>query len=353
MQYQLLGRTGLFVSRLALGTATFGGADDPVYRNVGGLNQPEADRLVGIALDAGVNLFDSADVYAKGESEQRLGKALGTRRNNVLVSTKIGNRLGTGPNHAGLSRVHIIESVEGSLRRLGTDHIDLLQLHVWDPLASVEDVMRSLNDVVRAGKVRYLGCSNFFAWQVMKAQMVAAELGLEKFVALQAYYSIASRDIEREIVPALLDQGIGLLSWSPLAAGLLSGKFRRDHKPGDPARRLTSSFPPVDEEHAYQVIDALAAVAARHGASVAQIALGWQFRQPALTAAVVGARNEAQLTDNLKSLDVKLTDEDLAQLDRASRLQTEYPRWYHDIPLGRMPGSSSAAGNLDKASIRK
>jgi aryl-alcohol dehydrogenase-like predicted oxidoreductase len=249
--------------------------------------------------------------------------------------------------------VHIIESVEAALRRLGTDHIDLLQLHVWDPLASLEDIMRSLDDLVRAGKVRYLGCSNFFAWQVMKAQMVAAEIGVGKFVALQAYYSIASRDIEREIVPALLDQGIGLLSWSPLAAGLLSGKFKRNQKPTQPARRLTSSFPPVDEEHGFRVIDALEAVASRHGATVAQIALAWQFRQPALTAAVVGARNEAQLIDNLKSLEVGLTDEDLAQLDEASRLQTEYPRWYHDIPLGRMPGSASAGGNLDKAKLGK
>jgi aryl-alcohol dehydrogenase-like predicted oxidoreductase len=187
----------------------------------------------------------------------------------------------------------------------------------------------------------------------MKAQMVAAEIGVEKFVALQAYYSIASRDIEREIVPALLDQGIGLLSWSPLAAGLLSGKFKRDQKPRHPARRLTSSFPPVDEEHGFRVIDALEAVASRHGATVAQIALAWQFRQPALTAAVVGARNQAQLIDNLKSLDVGLTDEDLAQLDQASRLQTEYPRWYQDIPLGRMPGSASAGGNLDKAKAGK
>lgn len=353
MQYELLGRTGLFVSRLALGTATFGGAEDPVYRNIGGLDQPSADRLVGMALDAGVNLFDSADVYAKGESEQRLGRALGSRRHEVLVATKLGNRLGAGPNHAGLSRVHIMESVEGSLRRLGTDHIDLLQLHVWDPLASLEDVMRSLDDLVRSGKVRYLGCSNFFAWQIMKAHMVAAQLGLEKFIALQAYYSVASRDIEREIVPALLDQGMGLLSWSPLAGGLLTGKFNGATRPDEPARRASSAFPPVDETRAGAVIDALEIVANRHGAAVAQVALAWQLRQPGLTAAIIGARNERQLAENLKAIDIKLTAEDLSEIDAASRLDSEYPRWYHDIPLGRMPGSASAAGNLDKARLKK
>lgn len=353
MQYQRLGRTGLFVSRLGLGSATFGGAQDPVYRNVGGLSQPEADRLVGLALDAGINLFDSADVYAKGESEQRLGKALGARRHDVLVSTKIGNRLGTGPNHAGLSRVHVVASVDSALRRLDTDHIDLLQLHTWDPLTPLEDIMRTLDDLVRCGKVRYLGCSNFFAWQIMKAQMVATELGVEKLVAAQSYYSIASRDIEREIVPTLLDQGMGLLSWSPLAAGLLTGKFKRNQQPAGPARRLNSTFPPVDDEHAYRVIDALDSVATRHGLTHAQVALAWQFRQPALTAAIIGARNEQQLTDNLKSADVQLTTEDLNELDAASRLTPEYPRWYQDLPLGRMPGSAPAAGNLDKASVRK
>jgi aryl-alcohol dehydrogenase-like predicted oxidoreductase len=246
-----------------------------------------------------------------------------------------------------------MESIDAALKRLGTDYIDLLQIHAWDPLSPLDEVMRSLNDVVRAGKVRYLGCSNFFAWQIMKAQMVSAELGLEKLVAVQAYYSIASRDIEREIVPAMLDQGLGLLSWSPLAAGLLSGKYSRHSKPTDNARRLQSPFPPVEEAHAFDVIDALQTIATRNAATVAQVALAWQFYQPVVTAAIVGARTEQQLQDNLKAVNLKLTEDDLSTLDKARRLTIEYPQWYHNIPLGRMPGSAPAAASLSKASIEK
>ncbi len=344
MKYQRLGNLGLFVSRLGLGTATFGGADHPVYRTVGGLSQAEADRIVGIALDAGINLFDSADVYAAGESEMLLGKALGARRKDVLISTKVGNRFGPGPNQVGASRVNLMDAIDGSLRRLGTDRIDLLQLHTWDPYSPLEDVLRTLDDVVRAGKVRYLGCSNFFAWQIMKAQSVAAQHGFARFAAVQAYYSLASRDIEREIIPAMQDQGLGLLTWCPLAAGLLTGKFTRTSAPKDSSRRLTMAFPPVDMEHGYNVVDALAAVAQRRAATVAQVALAWQFHQPAVTSAIVGARKTEQLIENLKSVDLDLGADDLAELDRASALRTEYPRWYQDIPLGRLPGETSGIG---------
>ena len=334
MQYQRLGKLGLFVSRLGFGSATFGGANHPVYSAIGGLPQSEADRLIGIALDAGINLFDSADVYAGGESEILLGKALGSRRNEVLISTKVGNRFGPGPNQVGASRVNLMDTIDGALRRLGTDRIDLLQLHTWDPYSALEDVLRTLDDAVRAGKVRYLGCSNFFAWQIMKAQSVATAAGFERFAALQAYYSLASRDIEREIIPALEDQGMGLLTWCPLAGGLLTGKFTRTSQPSDASRRLKFSFPPVDSEHGFTVIDALSAVANRRGATVAQVALAWQFHQPGVTSAIVGARRPEQLIENLKSVDLKLETEDLAELDRASALRAEYPRWYQDIPLG-------------------
>lgn len=348
MQYRQLGRSGVFVSRLALGTAQFGGADHPLYRHIGGLGQAEADRLVGMALDAGINLFDSADVYAQGESEQRLGRALGSRRHEALISTKVGNRAGPHPNDAGLSRVHLVGAIDAALRRLGTDHIDLLQIHAWDPYTPLEDVMRTLGDAVRMGKVRYLGCSNFFAWQLVKANLLAAAHGMEPLVACQAYYSLVGRDIEREILPALQDQGLALLSWAPLAGGLLSGEYSRSRRPTRNSRRLAVAFPPVDENHAFNVIDVLEIVARKHAATVAQVALAWQFHQPGLTAAVVGANSESQLGDNLRSVDLALTTEDLGQLDAVSRLPVEYPRWYQNLPLGRLPGEASGVGRTEK-----
>jgi aryl-alcohol dehydrogenase-like predicted oxidoreductase len=344
MQYQQLGRVGLFVSRLGFGTATFGGADHPLYGAIGGLDQAAADQLVRIALDGGVNLFDTADIYAGGESEQRLGRALRGRRSEAVIATKVGNRHGPGPNEVGHSRGHLLATIEASLRRLETDYIDLLQLHTFDPLSPLDDVLRTLDDAVRSGKVRYLGCSNFFAWQLLKAQGIAAAQGVERIASLQAYYSVASRDIEREIIPALQDQQMGLLTWCPLSAGLLTGKYTRSKRPNDNSRRLKFSFPPVDEEHGYKVIDALDAVASRHGATVAQVALAWQFCQPAVTAAIVGARSAAQLQENLKSTELHLTPEDLQQIDMASRLTAEYPRWYQDLPLGRRPGEGSGIG---------
>jgi len=349
MKYQQLGSVGLFVSRIALGASTFGGANHPLYRVVGGLDQAQVDRIVGVALDAGINLFDTADIYAEGESETMLARALGARRNDVLVATKVGNRNGPGPNDVGHSRVHLQTAIDASLRRLGTDRIDLLQLHAHDPLNPFDDTLRTLDDAVRAGKVRYLGCSNLFAWQLVQARAVADARGLEPFASVQAYYSVAGRDIEREIIPAVVDQQLGLLSWCPLAGGLLTGKFTRSRKPTDASRRLTFDFPPVAMERAYDVIDVLETVAARHEATVAQVALAWQFRQPAVTSAIVGARSAEQLAENVKAVALELSPEDLQQIDTVSRLPSEYPQWYHDLSLGRRPGEGRSLGrNLGK-----
>jgi aryl-alcohol dehydrogenase-like predicted oxidoreductase len=338
MQFQQLGPVGLFVSRLAFGTATFGGAHHPLYGLLGGVTQEEADRMIGVALDAGINLFDNADIYAEGEGEVMLGRALGTRRRDAVIATKISNRVGPGPNQVGQSRVHLMNAIENCLRRLSTDRIDLLQLHTFDPLTRFEDCLRTLDDAISHGKVRYIGCSNFSAWQVMKAQAIATALGREAFVSVEAYYSVAGRDIERELVPFVQDQKLALLTWAPFAGGLLTGKFARDRKPDDNSRRLRFEFPPVDLPRAYDVIDVLAAVAARHGATVAQVALTWQLHQPFVTSVVFGVRRLQQLEDNLKSADLVLSEQDLAEIDAVSRLRPEYPRWQQDLPLGRFPG---------------
>lgn len=341
MRYQQLGSTGLFVSRLALGTSTFGGASHPLYNAIGGLAQPEADRIVGAALDAGINLFDSADVYAGGESEERLGAALGSRRHEVLVATKLGNRSGPGVNDSGQSRVHLLASIDASLTRLRTDYIDLLQLHTFDTLTGLEDVLRSLDIAIRAGKVRYAGCSNYAGWQLAKAAGIASHRGYDALVAVQAYYSVVGRDIERELVPAAIDHGVGILTWSPLAGGLLTGKFSRRSRPADGSRRLRFDFPPVDLEHAWNVIDVLEAIAAQRGTTVPVVALAWQLHQPGVTAAIVGARNPSQLEANLAAAELDLGAEELAAIDDVSRLKPEYPGWYHALSLGRKPGEAS------------
>jgi aryl-alcohol dehydrogenase-like predicted oxidoreductase len=326
VQYQQLGNTGVFVSRICLGAMTFGGAGS-IFSVIGGLAQPEVDKLVGDSMEAGVNFFDTANVYSTGESETMLAKALGARRKDVVIASKVFGRMGKGPNEVGLSRLHIMQQAEESLKRMNTDYIDLYQIHGYDPLTPLEETLSALTDLVRHGKVRYIGCSNLAAWHIMKALGISAREHFEKFVTLQAYYSLAGRELERELVPMMLDQKIGLLVWSPLAGGFLSGKFTRSGAADSESRRSKFSFPPVNLEKAYDIIDVMQAVATRRNATVAQIALAWLLHQPSVTSVIIGAKKVGQLTDNLAAVDVQLDAEDLKQLDEASRPAPEYPGW--------------------------
>jgi aryl-alcohol dehydrogenase-like predicted oxidoreductase len=326
MQYQQLGNTGVFVSRLCLGAMTFGGTGS-IFQVIGGLPQHDVQTLVDNSIDAGVNFFDTANVYSGGESETMLSKALGTRRKDVVIASKVFGRMGKGANQVGLSRLHIMQEAEASLERLNTDYIDLYQIHGFDALTPLEETLSALTDLVRHGKVRYIGCSNLAAWQIMKALGISAAGHLEKFVSLQAYYSLVGRELERELVPMMLDQKVGLLVWSPLAGGFLSGKFTRAGAADDGARRTKFSFPPVNLEKSYDIIEALQAIATRRNATVAQVALAWLLHQPAVTSVIIGAKNANQLKDNLGAVDVQLDAEDLQQLDLVSRLAPEYPGW--------------------------
>ena len=326
MQYQQLGNTGVFVSRLCLGAMTFGGKGG-LFEVIGGLPQHDVDTLVGNSLDAGVNFIDTANIYSYGESETMVGKALGAKRKDIVVATKVFGRMGQGANQVGLSRLHIMQSVEASLERLNTDYIDLYQIHGFDAVTPLEETLSALSDLVRQGKVRYIGCSNLAAWQIMKAQGISALRHLENFITVQAYYSLVGRELEREIIPMLIDQKIGLLVWSPLAGGFLSGKFTRAGASDNAARRAKFTFPPVNLEKGYNIIDTLAAVAARRNSTVAQVALAWLLYQPSVSSVIIGARNAAQLKDNLASVDVKLEGDELKQIDEASKLTPEYPNW--------------------------
>jgi aryl-alcohol dehydrogenase-like predicted oxidoreductase len=328
--------TGVFVSELCLGTMTFGGRTQ-IWEAIGGLDQAAADAIVNRALDAGINFIDTANVYAAGESETMLGKALGMRRHDIIVATKVRGRTGPGPNQVGLSRAHIIDAVEASLKRLGTDYIDLYQIHRSDTLTNIEDTLRALDDLVRAGKVRYLGCSNLEAWMMMKALAISQAENLERFRCTQSYYSLVGRELERQIMPLIRDQGLGLLVWSPLAGGFLSGKFTRTGG-DDNARRAKFDFPPVDKEKGFDILDVLVDVAARHEVSVAQIALAWLLAKDTVTSVIIGARKISQLDDNLRAIDVKLTDEDLKALDEVSKLPLEYPAWMDVLGSDRRPG---------------
>lgn len=336
MNYRQLADTGVFVSELCLGTMTFGGRGQ-IWEVIGGLNQQSVDELVLGALDAGINFVDTANVYSAGESETMLGKALGSRRHEVVLATKVRGRMGAGANQVGLSRLHILQAVEASLKRLDTDYIDLYQIHRFDLLTNIEDTLRALDDLVRAGKVRYIGCSNLAAWQLMKALAVSREQRLERFKCTQSYYSLAGRELEREMMPLLKDQGLGLLVWSPLAGGFLSGKFTRDS--GDEAaRRAKFDFPPVDKEKGFDILDVAKAIADRQGVSVAQVALAWILANTAVTSVIIGARRPAQLEDNLKAIDVRLSAEDMKALDEVSKLTTEYPAWMDNLGSDRRPG---------------
>jgi len=351
MQYQQLGNTGTFVSRLCLGTMTFGGAGT-VFGLMGNLGQKEADQLVGKALEAGVNFIDTANVYGAGESEILTGKALGSKRKDVILATKLFGRMGPGPNQVGVSRVAIMQEVEASLKRLGTDYVDLYQIHAFDTVSPIEESLRALDDLVRQGKVRYIGCSNWAAWQVMKALGISERRNLEKFVTLQAYYSLAGRDLEHEIVPLLKDQKMGLLTWSPLAGGFLSGKFTRGGAKESEARRTKFNFPPIDVEKGFDIVEVLQKVASRHKATVAQVALGWQLHQSYVTSVIIGAKNEKQLMDNLGAVNLKLDSDDLAQIDSVSRPASVYPGWMFDMQgADRVPGQSRDYSGLLRPTV--
>ncbi len=330
MKHRALGRTGLYVSPLCLGTMTFGGQG--FWKVVGSLGETEVDRIVGAALDRGINFLDTANVYSEGESERLVGaalKRLGRPRDSYVLATKVRGRMGTGSNQVGLSRYHIMHAIDASLARLGLDHVDLYQIHGVDPTTPLEETLEALNDLVRAGKVRYLGLSNLPAWMQMKALAIQERRGWSRFVSAQMYYSIAGRDLEREVVPLAIDQGLGILPWSPLAGGLLSGKFDLEAEgakvPG--ARRSDFDFPPVDRSRAAACLRAMRPIAAAHGISVARIALAWLLHQPHVTSVIIGAKSDAQLTDNLAATEVVLTPDELATLDAASALPPEYPGW--------------------------
>jgi aryl-alcohol dehydrogenase-like predicted oxidoreductase len=332
MHYKPLGRTGLFVSELCLGTMTFGGSEG-MWGQIGKLQQSDAERLVGQAIDAGINFIDTADVYAGGVSEQITGQALRNLkipREQVVVATKVFGETGPSPNTRGASRSHILDGVKASLKRLQLDHIDLYQIHGFDPATPIEETVRALDQLVRDGAVRYVGVSNWAAWQIVKALGISERLGLARFESLQAYYTVAGRDLEREIVPMLRSEGLGLMVWSPLAGGLLSGKYGREQQAEAGSRRVAFDFPPVDKERAWDCVDAMRPIAQRHGVSVAQVALGWLLHQPQVTSVIVGAKRPEQLADNLGAVALKLSGEELAAIDAASKLPSEYPGWMHE-----------------------
>ena len=328
MQYRQLGRSGLRVSVLTLGTMTFGGVG--VFAKTGETGLAGAQRLVDRCIEAGVNLFDTADVYSWGVSEEIVGKVLKAKRQSVLITTKARMTMGEGPNDAGLSRQHLIAACEASLKRLGTDWIDLYQLHEWDGQTPVEETLRALDDLVRAGKVRYVGCSNYAGWQLMKALGVSERLGLERFVSQQIHYTLEAREAEYELLPIAVDQGVGIMVWSPLAGGLLSGKYRRGQPHPAGSRHLTDwGEPPIrDEGRLYDIVEELVAIAGERGMAPAQLALAWLLGRPGVATLVIGDDDERQLDANLAAAELELTGEERARLDRVSAPPLLYPYWH-------------------------
>lgn len=328
MKYNVLGRTGLYVSQICLGTMTYGGSEG-IWGLIGKMNQHEVNQHISMALEAGVNFIDTANVYSFGESEQLLGQALQdlkVNRDDLVIATKVRGRMGEGPNHVGLSRKHIFKQIDDSLKRLQTDFIDLYQIHGFDPITPLEETLGALDDLVRMGKVRYLGVSNHAAWQMMKALGISERKGLARFESIQAYYSLAGRDLERDIVPFAQDQQLGILAWSPLAGGLLSGKYTRDGGP-ESARRAKFDFPPVDRNRAFACLEVAESIAQSNNISVAQLALAWVLHQPAITSIIIGAKTEDQLSQNLAAVEVELSADTLELLNKASALPGEYPGW--------------------------
>jgi aryl-alcohol dehydrogenase-like predicted oxidoreductase len=347
MRYHPLGRTGLFVSELCLGTMTFGSADG-MWAALGALPQGDAERLIGQALDAGLNFIDTADVYSAGSSEEITGRALRNLkipREDVVVATKVFGEMGKGPNARGATRHHILEGVKASLRRLQFDHIDLYQIHGFDPATPIEETVRALDQLVRDGHVRYVGVSNWAAWQIAKALGIAERLGLARFDSLQAYYSVAGRDLERELIPMLRSEGLALMVWSPLAGGLLSGKYADSTQVEEGARRAAFDFPPVDKARAKDCIEVMRGIAEVHRVSIARIALAWLLHQPEVTSVIIGAKRADQLADNIAATDVKLSAAELEQLGKVSALPPEYPGWMFDMQ------GKFRRGQLDNAKV--
>ena len=340
MEYRQLGRSGLRVSALTLGTMTFGGKG--AFQHVGSTDREEARRIVDRSLDAGINLIDTADVYSGGLSEEIVGSAIEGRRERLLVATKARFRMGDGPNDAGLSRHHLIRACEASLRRLGIDHIDLYQVHEWDGLTPVEETVEALDTLVRQGKVRYVGCSNFSGWHLMKSLATADRMGAQRYASQQIHYTLQAREAEYELIPAGLDQGVGVLVWSPLAGGLLSGKYRRDREAPAGSRQLSDwGEPPVrDREALWKIVDELVEIADRHGVSAAQVALAWLLARPGVSSLVIGARTEEQLADNLAAASLTLDEAEHARLEAVSRPPLLYPFWHQ---------AASAADRLSEA----
>ncbi len=329
MRYNELGGTGLFVSELCLGTMTFGESDG-IWKPISGVKQQEANELVKAAIEAGVNFIDTANVYSAGLSEEITGQALrdlGIPRDKVVIATKVFGRMSEGPNGAGASRGHILDQVRGSLKRLKVDHIDLYQMHGFDNVTPIEETLEALDFLVRQGYVRYIGVSNWAAWQVAKALGIATGRNLTPIRSLQAYYTLAGRDLEREIVPMLKSEKVGLMVWSPLAGGLLSGKYDRSNAAGGEGRRASFDLPPVDRTRGDAVIDVMRPIAKAHDCSVAQVALAWLLHQPVVTSVIIGAKRMTQLTENIGAVEVALSAEDMKALDAVSTLPKEYPGW--------------------------
>ena len=339
MKYKQLGNTGILVSELCLGTMTFGGKG--YWTAIGQLQLDEVTKILKTSLDHGINFIDTANAYSEGMSEALLGEALKkleVPRPEVFIATKVRIRMGKGANQVGLSRLHIMDSVNDSLRRLDIGHIDLLYIHGVDPLTPIEETMRGLEDVVRAGKVRYIGISNHPAWMVVKANSFAEKMEWTKFVASQNYYSIGSRDIEREILPMAQSEGIAIMPWSPLAGGFLSGKYTRTNAIAGNSRRDSFDFPPINKEKAYDILDVMTSVGEKHHVSVATVALKWVMDQPGITSTIIGAKNTEQLLQSIAATDLKFDKEDITLLNEISALQLEYPNWMVDRQMqGRLP----------------
>lgn len=327
MRMRFLGNSGVKVSELCFGAMTFGGRG--YWKSIGEVEQKEANELVGIALDGGINFFDTADVYSEGRAEEILGKALGNKRKDIVLATKVRGRVGNGPNDVGLSRLHIIEGCNASLKRLGTDYIDLYQVHSFDPYTPLEETLRALDDLVHQGKIRYFGVSNYTGWQLMKALHISEKYNLEKFITLQAYYSLVCRDLENELIPLSLDQKLGILVWSPLAGGFLTGKYRRGQARPEGARRSdpNNQFLQFDEEKGFDIVEELDKIAKNHNATIAQAALNYLLQKPGITSVILGAKKPEQLKDNLNTVEWKLTEEEMNRLDEISKPKLGYPYW--------------------------